>query len=155
MAKQPTETQDEYRQRIMDIVCTITASTEKGIHRIIEAAKKDDPEFPAERTIRGWMIENEAFAAQYARAKEDQVEKLVDQIIEISDDDSLDIAFTEDGKQYVDQQHIQRSKLRVDSRKWIASKLKPKKYGDKIEQTLQNPDGSALTINIVKFSDAE
>ena len=41
---------------------------------------------------------------------------------------------------------IQRSRLRVDARKWLLSKLAPKKYGDKIETTLQGPDGGAIQV---------
>jgi hypothetical protein len=105
--------------------------------RICDEFRKTDPTFPPARTIRDWITEDEseqgkAFAKQYARAKAMQIEHLVDQIVDISDDSSLDMAFTEDGKAFVDHENIQRSRLRVDSRKWIASKLLPKKYGDRI-----------------------
>ena len=131
--KQPvSETTEQYRQRIVDMACEVLENTEQGLDRICKAFQKDDETFPDETTIRRWLKESDELAKQYAGAKENQVEKLVEQIIEISDDDSLDIAFTEEGKQYIDQQHIQRSRLRVDSRKWIASKLKPRKYGDRI-----------------------
>jgi hypothetical protein len=42
-------------------------------------------------------------------------------------------------------------RLRIDTRKWIASKLKPKKYGDKIEQEIKGEMG--LTVQIVRMSD--
>lgn len=146
-AENAIETRGEYRSRILDMVCDVTACTNQGLDRICKAFLKDQ-DFPDETSIRRWLREDEELAKRYARAKEDQIEKLVEEIIEISDDDSLDIAFTEDGKQYIDQQHIQRSRLRVDSRKWIASKLKPKKYGDKIDHTIGNPDGTPLDLSV-------
>ena len=32
-----------------------------------------------------------------------------------------------------DGEHVQRARLRIDSRKWLMSKMAPKKYGDRIE----------------------
>lgn len=147
VVKSKEEIQKEYRQNIVDMVCDVVASCDKGLGRICDAFKKDNPDFPDESTVRSWLRTDDELATQYARAKEEQVEKLVEQIIDISDDDSLDVAFKEDGTPFVDQQHIQRSKLRVDSRKWIASKLKPKKYGDKVEQQITG----SLTVEVVKF----
>lgn len=72
---------------------------------------------PATTTVIRWLGENEAFRAQYARAKEAQMEHYADAIVEISDATSED---------------PQRSRLRVDARKWLMSKLAPKKYGDKV-----------------------
>ena len=69
-----------------------------------------------------WLAENESFAKQYAYAREVQAEFYADDIKEISDgaatvDDAVTVA---------------RDRLRVDTRKWLASKLAPKKYGDKL-----------------------
>jgi len=149
----PTETVEQYRQRIVEMVCESTKDTEYGIRRICDAFRKDDQTFPPARTIRTWISESEELKAQYACAKEYQIEHMADQILEISDDSSLDMAFNEDGKPFVDHEHIQRSKLRVDSRKWLLSKINPKKYGDKISQEITGKDGAALSINIVKFGE--
>lgn len=150
------ETQEQYRQRIVDMVCEVTASTDKGLDKICKAFQKDILDFPTEGAIRKWLRADEELSTQYARAKEDQIEKLVEQIIDISDDDSLDMSFKEDGTPYVNTEHIQRSKLRVDSRKWIASKLKPKKYGDKITQEVSGPDGGPIkTQNVAELTDEQ
>lgn len=92
---------------------------------------------PGQTTVFKWLAENEAFAKQYAHAREAQAEKLADEIIEIADDGTNDYGFKEDSDKDGDgakpvflAEHVQRSKLRVDSRKWVASKLHPKKYGD-------------------------
>jgi hypothetical protein len=86
-------------------------------------------------TILGWTKYNKAFSEQYARAREIGYLLLADEILEISDDASLDVTQTEDGRVIVDQERIARSRLRVDSRKWMLSKMLPKIYGEKIEAT--------------------
>src|SRR5260370_5913718 len=63
----------------------------------------------------------------------EQADKLFREIIEIADDKSGDYVTTSDGKTIVDHENIQRSRLRVDARKWAAARLAPKKYGDRVE----------------------
>ena len=95
-------------------------------------------------TVIGWVLNpnNAAFSKQYAHARRIQAELRGDEIFDIADDATLDqtkevIGTTEDGKpieiKHVDHEHIQRSKLRVDTRKWYLSKVLPKVYGDKVE----------------------
>ena len=74
---------------------------------------------------------------QYARAREEQADKLFREIIEIADDASGDYVTTSDGKRIVDHENIQRSRLRVDARKWAAARLAPKKYGDRVEHDVR------------------
>jgi hypothetical protein len=90
-------------------------------------------------TVMDWRRDREDFANQYATARLSQVESLVDEILEISDDSSQDFIETEDGRTVADHEHINRSRLRVDTRKWYASKVAPKLYGEKIhvDQTVQ------------------
>ena len=83
-----------------------------------------------------WLGEDPEFAKQYARAREDQAEAMLEEILEIADDSSNDTVETYDKAgnpiDTANTEWIQRSKLRVDARKWAMSKLAPKKYGDKI-----------------------
>ena len=65
--------------------------------------------------------------------REEQADKLFREIIEIADDKSGDCITTSDGKPIVDHENIQRSRLRVDARKWAAARLAPRKYGDRVE----------------------
>jgi hypothetical protein len=65
----------------------------------------------------------------YARAREDQADTLADEILAISDEQRE--AVTRDGTIYDPEVH--RDRLRIDARKWVAAKLKPRKYGDKVE----------------------
>lgn len=81
-----------------------------------------DPEMPAKSSVFKWLSQNKDFADQYARAREEQAETLALEIVEIADGDkqSDDTAVM-----------AARDRLRVDARKWVASKLKPKVYGDR------------------------
>ena len=90
-------------------------------------------EMPAKSTVFKWLTQQTEFADQYTRAREAQADVLADEIIDIADDGSRDYVKQEDGREVVDYDHISRARLRVDARKWIAAKLKPKKYGEKIE----------------------
>lgn len=86
-------------------------------------------------SISDWLNSDAEFAAQYARAMELRVDRMAEEIQEISDDGTNDWIQREigDGETVtvVDHEHIQRSKLRVDTRKWLMSKMMPKKYGDR------------------------
>ena len=61
------------------------------------------------------------------------------EIIEIADDASGDYVTTSEGKRIVDHENIQRSRLRVDARKWAAARLAPRKYGDHISHEVKGP----------------
>lgn len=134
-----------------DILCEAIATSSKSLAYHIKTLRAKDDNFPCIVTIYRWLRENDEFANLYARAKEDQADFLADESIEIADDDSLDVGFTDEGKPFVKGENIQRARLRVETRKWLTAKLRPKKYGDKIEQTFSNPDGTALnmTVNFV------
>jgi hypothetical protein len=71
---------------------------------------------------------------QYTRATDERVEVMADEILEISDDSSRDTISTEKGD-IPDNEWINRSRLRVDARKWLMSKMRPSKYGDKLDIT--------------------
>lgn len=100
-----------------------------------------DPAMPDWRTVFRWLEINETFRQQYARARELQAHAFVDESLEISDDTAADFVRGEDGDERVDHEHIQRSRLRVDTRKWVAGKLLPKVYGDKLLHTGADGEG--------------
>lgn len=92
---------------------------------------------PHAGTVCRWLAKNETFCKQYALAREAQAELYADEMVDISDDGSNDwmekkdaegnsIGWRENGEA------IRRSALRIDTRKWIAARLLPKKYGEKI-----------------------
>lgn len=92
---------------------------------------------PRKTTVLRWLFEDDKrqFHDQYVRAREIQAENWADEILEIADDGTNDWIEKEgkNGNIYkaLNAEHVQRSRLRVDSRKWLMSKLLPKKYGDK------------------------
>lgn len=101
---------------------------------------------------------DEDLADQYARAIETRYDVLADDIMQISDDGSNDTYRDADGKTRTDNDVIARSKLRVDSRKWLLSKLAPKKYGDRVVQEHTGPEGGPIAfsnLNLKGLSDAE
>lgn len=100
---------------------------------------------PDKTTVLRWLSQHETFRAQYARAREVQAEHFSDEILEISDDGSNDWMERSgpDGQKVtvLNGEHVQRSRLRVDSRKWLMSKLAPKKYGDKLQHSGADGEG--------------
>ncbi len=95
-----------------------------------------DEAMPNKATVLRWLGEAKVdFRDQYAHAREMQADALFDEALEIADDASGDWAVDKDGKKTLDHEHVQRSRLRVDTRKWAAGKLAPKRYGDKLQHT--------------------
>ena len=80
----------------------------------------------------------------YARAREDQADTLADEIQAIADEMPMEIT-DEKGVSRFDSAYINWMRLRVDSRKWVAAKLKPRKYGDRVE--LAGDKNNPLHIN--------
>jgi hypothetical protein len=93
--------------------------------------------------------------ATSTRAREEQADKLFRETIEIADDKSGDYITTSDGKRVVDHENIQRSRLRVDARKWAAARLAPKKYGDRVEHDIKGGVNFQPQILIQCSSDKE
>ncbi len=117
-----------------------------------------DEGMPSMATVFAWMRKEEEFLKQYARAKEESADALSDEILDIADDGSNDWMEIHKGgytSTVVDQEAVQRSKLRVDTRKWIASKLKPKKYGDKVDVTSAGEAIKGNTILIKNFKEEQ
>lgn len=100
-----------------------------------------DEHMPAEKTIRKWARHDaHGFREAYARAREEQMHAWSDEIITISDDGSRDVIVTEENGRKVEKvnhDHIQRSKLRVDTRKFLMAKIAPKTFGEKVDIDLR------------------
>lgn len=109
--------------------------------------------FPSLTTVYRWLQEKPEFRELYARAREDQADTLADEILQIADEDPTTTVIEKTGQIAFDGAAIAHQRLRVDARKWIASKLKPKKYGDRVAQELSGPDGepmkTSLTVEFV------
>ena len=92
------------------------------------------------------MDDREGFAAQYARAREVQFLAIADELLEIADDGRNDWMQRtgNDGGWDLNGEHIQRSRVRIDTRKWMLSKMLPKVYGDKTEVAVTGANGGPL-----------
>jgi hypothetical protein len=115
----------DYTPELADLICERIATHGIGLKKLCEMY--DD--MPEKITIRRWCLKNPQFRSQYARAKSFQIEALVDEIIEIADDTTQDAIINELGNRVYNAEFIARSRLRIDTRKWLASKLVPKIYG--------------------------
>jgi hypothetical protein len=85
------------------------------------------PDAPSLSTVYQWRAAHKEFADLYAHAREDQAEALADEMLDIADDSTLD---------------PNDRRIRIDARKWIASKLKPRTYGDRVQTEV----GGQLTL---------
>ena len=81
-----------------------------------------------------WLADDEALQKQYAQARDEQADTYADEITEISDDEAIP---------------ADSRRIRIDARKWIACKLKPKKYGDKLVAEHSGPNGGAIPFETV------
>jgi hypothetical protein len=102
-------------------------------------------------TIMAHLAKDLAFQEKYARAREHQADYLVDEILAISDDVSQDVTVDAKGNHVVDGFGAQRARLMVDSRKWVASKMRPKKYGDTLKHT-GDPDEPVIQKHSLEVS---
>ena len=96
-----------------------------------------DSHLPDKNTFYIWIDDDESKSEQYVRACEDRQDKIFEEMFDIADDGTNDFTTDKEGNKKVNSEHIQRSKLRIDTRKWALSKLNPKKYGDKVDVTTQ------------------
>jgi len=126
----PAGRPSNYSDKLADAICEDIVL---GLS-IREIAAKDNR--PSEATIWRWVATNAEFQDRYTRAKEGQAERFAEELIEIADDGTNDWMLRNQGEETIvvaDHEHIQRSRLRVDARKWLMSKMAPKKYGDKTQ----------------------
>jgi hypothetical protein len=91
---------------------------------------------------------------QYMRATKIRSDSMGSEILEIADNQENDVITNDEGIEIINHNVINRSRLRVDTRKWLMSKMQPKKYGDKVE--LDHKGGIAITgINYIVPKDGD
>ena len=83
-----------------------------------------------------WLYTDQELTEQYIRARETGLDKMADDLLEIAD------------KPAVNSEDVQNRKLQVDTRKWLLSKMAPKKYGDKVIQEISGPDGAPVSTTV-------
>ena len=91
-----------------------------------------DPDMPAQSTVYKWLLDYPEFTEMYTRAREEQADTNADEIIAIADE--MPPEYTDkEGRTQLDSSYIAWQKNRIEARKWTAMKLKPRKYGDKMQ----------------------
>jgi len=137
-----------YTQSIADDICSRIAAGE-SLRAICRDAR-----MPTDTVVQEWASGEprdgrcpyedgrEAFAARYARAREQGYERMAEEILEISDD----IYTGPDGRG--DNALVQQARLRVDSRKWLLSKMLPRKYGDRLTAEIAGDPNAPLVTRI-------
>ena len=114
-----------------------------------------DEDMPGRATVYRWLAdeENKSFRDQYARAIDARAEKIFEEIIDIADTpvEAEKVTTKADGKREITTgDAVERSKLRVDARKWVVARLAPKKYGEKLNIEATGKDGAPLPPAVVQ-----
>jgi len=140
----------KFSQKLADEICDRLIEGE-SLRSICLSSK-----MPNAGTVCRWLGANEKFREQYAAARDAQADTLADEILDIADDGSNDWMERQDGSAEYNGDAVARSKLRVDARKWIAAKLKPKKYGERqlVGSDPDNPLPAGITVTFRKGDDA-
>lgn len=113
-----------YSKELADRICNELA---QGIS-LRTVCKADD--MPNMSTIFAWIREKDGFSNQYARAKQESADAMAEDILDIADATNQVI---KSGAEKKSSAYAQAQRLRVDTRKWLMAKMKPKKYGDTID----------------------
>ena len=129
----------KYTNKLADKICQMIAQGQ-SVRSI--CSKKD---MISMQTFFRWLRENDKFREQYAHACEERSCVHAEEIIEIADDATNDYMEQHDESDELtgyklNGENIQRSRLRIDTRKWLMSKLNPKVYGDKLDMTTNGND---------------
>lgn len=132
-----------YSEEMADKICERIADGE-SLKAICE-----EEGMPSKATVFKWLGQNASFVDKYARAREAQADALFDDILSIADDgrnDWMERRGEEDAGWVANGENIRRAQLRIDARKWMAGKLRPKKYGEKldIDGTMTHEAGDSI-----------
>jgi hypothetical protein len=109
-----------------------------------------DAGMPPESTVRGWVLDNvQDFAAQYARARDIGLDAMAEEILEIADTPVEGVRREEgnDGYREIREDMLGHRRLQVDTRKWLLSKMAPKRYGDRTAMELTGANGGPVQIS--------
>lgn len=140
----------EFTQSIFDEICERISDGE-SLRSICR-----DEHMPTKTSVFRWLAADKVLSDQYARSREAQADALFDDILEIADNsknDWMEKRGEEDVGWLLNGDHIARTKVRIDARKWMAGKMRPKVYGDKVDHTHAGPDGGPLSVTIQRFSE--
>ena len=133
------------QESVMPDILALIATTPKSLESIC----KSDERFPDARTVYRWIDASEELCQRYARAKQAQLQILADQLVDLADNDRICQKRTikpDGSEEIVILDQVERTRVQIDTRKWLLSKLDPKKYGERIQQEHTGADGGPLQI---------
>lgn len=133
----------DYRQDIADEICRDLAAGMSLSQICLNET------MPLRQRVYLWLLENETFRDNYVRARDAYADVVFDDCMDIADRASNDFTIDSEGNIVVDHEAINRAKLMIDTRKWMLGKMKPKKYGEKIDVT--SSDGSMTPPTVLRF----
>jgi terminase small subunit-like protein len=115
----------DYNDTIATLICDRVATHTVGLNKLCEMYD----ELPSKFTVNLWRYKHHDFSIRYAQAKLFQADLLAEECLEIADDSTYDTLINPEGFEVCNTEFIARSRLRIDTRKWLAAKLLPKQYG--------------------------
>jgi hypothetical protein len=117
----------KYSNKIaLDICEQITKG--KSLNRICKSDL-----MPSISTAFKWLDKHSEFRDNYTQARKEQAETIFEEMIDIADESTNDFMTDENGHKKVDQEAMARTRLRIETRKWVLGKMRPKKYSDKLQ----------------------
>lgn len=135
-----------------EIIAEICDGLSDGI-TLSEICRRDH--MPQRRTVYDWTAKHPDIAARIARAREDGFDVIAEQCIEIAEDGTNDYTTRKNQAgqdvEVFDSEHVQRSKLRIETRLKLLAKWSPKKYGDRQQVAPTDPDGNAIAMPQMVF----
>lgn len=121
----------EEKNKIFETICD-EIQRGRSLRSIIK-----DKGMPDLSTFYVWLKEDEEKSKHYAYSTEVRADMIFEDILKIADENANDTYIDEDGKEKVNKDVVNRARLRIDARKWMLSKMIPKKYGDSSKLTLE------------------
>lgn len=127
----PVGRPSDYSEEKANLICEIISTTTLGLPKICESRN----DLPHHDTVRVWRLQYPEFSVKYARAKLTQADLLAEECLDIADNSTSET------------HNICR--LRIDTRKWLASKLLPKQYGDSTLLEQKNEENAQLKSELL------
>jgi hypothetical protein len=94
------------------------------------------------RTVNDWRLLDPEIRAQFDEARDLGYDAIAHDCMSIADDGSRDYKIAADGREVPDYDHIQRSKLRIETRLKLLARWDPRRYGERVQLDHRSPDGT-------------
>ncbi|MGJ1362879.1 hypothetical protein ACR79B_20795 [Sphingobacterium spiritivorum] len=137
------EQKEEIVKFLLNSISTDLISLRKAV---ITAHDHFDLKFGVSTAL-DWINEVE-YTEQYARAMREREEGIFDEIYDISNESNADVILSDKGHPVVIGEAVNRSRIKIDARKWMLGKMNPKKYGERIDVT---SDGEKVVTNVINL----